>query len=275
MLRILPAAAATARESPWCWAAIFAIECACSRETVGPSVPPVLVLPVSPASTEASARSVPAASQVFAPVRDQVMGELFADDPTNARDLGLHEYDGKVAPISKEALSGRVGRLTQAAVELARIDRAALSDDEALDLAELEGQVASALFWLVDLDAPRKYPQFYEPLFSVNTFLDRNYAPIDERAKRLVAHEEAALEQVAHVRGNLTPPLSKPVAEVAARNFAGFATYLRGDVAKVMGNVGDDAQRARFAKANQALSAAAGELAASLKNEAAPGEQSH
>jgi uncharacterized protein (DUF885 family) len=56
---------------------------------------------------------------------------------------------------------------------------------------------------------------------------------------------------------------------------AGFVTYLRGDVVKVMGQVGDDAQRKRFAKANEALAKVALELASWLKKEAARGDQSH
>ena len=83
------------------------------------------------------------------------------------------------------------------------------------------------------MDAPRKSPSFYESLFALSDYIDRDYAPLDQRAERLVAHEEAALAEIAHVRENLSPPLSRPVAEVAARNFAGFATYLRGDVAKL------------------------------------------
>jgi hypothetical protein len=248
----------------------------CSGSAPAPSVPPSAVLAVPPAPRESDTRGAAArASQAFAPVRDRVLAELFTDDPTNARDLGLHEYDGRVAPVSGEALSARAARLNEADAALAAVDRAGLSDDEALDLAELQSEVASDLFWLVDVGAPRVYPQFYEPLFSVNTFLDRDYAPIDERARRLLAHEEAALGEVGHMRDNLKPPLSRPVAEVAARNFAGFATYLRGDVARVMGKLGDDAQRARFAKDNEALAAAAADFAAWLKREAARGDQSH
>jgi uncharacterized protein (DUF885 family) len=229
---------------------------------------------------DASAQAGPAAGSpstesLFIALRDRVFSELLDDDPTNARDLGLHEYDGKVAPISEEALHARGERLTRTAEELGRIAPAALTDDEKQDLEELKGEVAAALFWLVDVESPRKFPQFYEPLFTVNTYIDRAYAPLEERAKRLVAHEDAALAEVKHVGENLRPPLSKPIAEVAARNFAGYATYLRGDVANVMGKVGDDAQRKHFARANEALAKAADELAAWLKKESARGDQSH
>jgi uncharacterized protein (DUF885 family) len=254
---------------------VLAAAAACGTAPHGPSVPQSLVLPVPPAPHAAGHTPSLAASEAFASLRDRVMSELLADDPTNARDLGLHEYDGKIAPISKDALVARTARLKTAAADLAAVDRGGLTGDEALDLAELDCQVNTSLFWLEDLDAPRKYPQFYEALFSVNPFIDRDYVPIEERAKRLLSHEEAALGEVGHIRENLAAPLSSPVADVAARNFAGFATYLRGDVAKVMGKLGDEAQRARFAHANEALAAAASDLAAWLKKEAARGDQSH
>ena len=254
-----------------------AAACACSPPAAVPSVPPTLVLPVPPPARESRGSSSPKGqpSAPFGALRDRVFDELMADDPTNARDLGLHEFDGKIASVSKDGLAARRSRLERAAQDLASVEQSRLSPDDALDRAELESQVASALFWLVDVDAPRKYPQFYEPLFSVNTFLDREYAPIEERAKRLILHEEAALGEVPRMRENLSPPLSKPVAEVAARNFAGFATYLRGDVARIMGKQGDEVQRARFAKANEALAKAASDAAQWLKREAARGDQSH
>jgi len=204
-----------------------------------------------------------------------VLAELLTDSPSDARQLGLHEYDGQVAPVSKDAVAARITALRRAANELARVDRAALSDDDAIDLGELESWVSQDLFWLVDVDVTRKRPQFYDALFDVSVYLDRDYAPIEERARRLIDQEEAALAQVGHVRENLSPPLSRPVTEVAARNMAGFVTYLRGDVVKWMGKVGDDAQKARFARANEALAKAAAELASWLKTEAGRGDQSH
>lgn len=216
-----------------------------------------------------------AASEEFALVRDRVFDELLSNDPALARNLGLHEYDGKVSAFSRDAIDARIARLRAAERALSAIGSEGIGPDDALDLAELRQWVAYQLFVLVDLDAPRKLPAHYESLFDVSVYIDRNYAPIEERARRLLAHEEAALEQVAHVRENLAPPLSKPIAEVAARNLTGFATYLRGDVARLIGPRCDANTRERFAKANAALSKAASGLGEWLKTEAGRGDQSH
>ena len=241
--------------------------------TVKVDTPPaVLAVPPGPRDPAPPAASPSAA---FEQASARALEELLGDDPGAARELGLHEYDGRVAPVSHDAIAAQVDRLRKVDAELAAFDGAALAADEALDRAELRSWIETSLFWLVDMDGPRKVPSTYEALFAVAPYVDRDYAPIEERARRLVAHEEAALAEVPHARENLAPPLSKPVAEVAARNFAGFAAYLRGDVARLMGSLGDDAQRARFAKANGALASAAADLGAWLKKEAAHGDQSH
>jgi hypothetical protein len=252
----------------------LAIACAGARPAPAPPQPLAVPAPVSPPDRQPE-DALSTARAAFASLRDSVLDQLLADEPSLARDLGLHEYDGKVAPVSEEAGQARIAELRADEANLVAVDPLRLAADDALDLAELKAWIETRLFWLVDMDAPHKIPQTYEPLFSVSVYIDRDYAPLSVRAARLLAQEEAALAEVTHVRENLRPPLSKPVAEVAARNAAGFATYLRGDVAKTFGGLGDEHQRKSFASANGALAAEADKLAAWLKVEAARGDQSH
>src|SRR3974390_3198270 len=75
--------------------------------------------PPDPQPAAGGARSaVTTSSMAFASARDRVLDELLTDDPSTARDLGLHAYDGKVAPISAEATSARIARLRRAAANL-------------------------------------------------------------------------------------------------------------------------------------------------------------
>jgi len=252
---------------------IVLLGCAHARTPSGASKP-VPVTAAAPAKRSGGAK-VDGASIAFSGIRDRVLDGLLADDPALARDLGLHEYDGRVASLSRDAIALRVGRLRAASDELAAVPANALDDDESLDLAELVHWVQTRLFWLVDMDAPRKYPAFYEDLFAVSVYVDRDYAPFEVRADRLVAQEEAALAELSHARENLAVPLSKPLAEVAARNFAGFATYLRGDVTRWMSGVRQAETRRRFVDVNGTLAKSADELSAWLRKESVRGDQSH
>ena len=212
----------------------------------------------------------------FSVLRDRIFDELLADEPGDARSAGMHEYDGKIGTYSAEGIAARMERLRKARASLAAADRAALSADEGLDLALLGRQVEMALFYLADVERWRHFPQHYEELFSVNVYLDRDYAPIAERAAKLVEHEEAALAQVGNIRKNLMSPMSKPVVETAARNYAGFAEYLRRDVVRALTGVGDAKFQERFARANTALADEAEKLARHLKTVELPkGDASH
>jgi hypothetical protein len=235
-----------------------------------PAAPPPASAPPGP-GTGAS----PAAAPPFAALRDRALGELLEDAPENGRIVGLHEYDAKVPELSRDAIAARVVRARKTRSDLGALDAHALPADDALDLAELRTALDTEIFWLDDMKSAEKRPSFYEPLFAVSAYLDVDYAPLEERARRLVAHEEAALAQLPHVYENLVPPLSKPLTAVATRVYAGYATYLRGEVRTKLRGLGDAAFQARFARANESLAAEAQKLSAFFAKESPRGDDSH
>ncbi|WP_437569905.1 DUF885 domain-containing protein [Sorangium sp. So ce542] len=234
------------------------------------AAPPAAATPAAPARPEEAPR------EPFAALRDGIVRAWVADEPAFARSRGLHEQDGKVGDYSAAAIERRLARLERDRAALAAIDAAALSPDEALDRALLLQQIDLKLFNGRDLEEWRRRPQFYGELFGVNHYLDRAYAPLPERARRLLEHEKAALAQVPRVLENLASPLPKPVVEVAAKIFRGYAEYLRGDVVKLLKGVGDAAFQADLEKTNAALADAAERLAEHLaKVELPKGDASH
>ncbi|WP_437937159.1 DUF885 domain-containing protein [Sorangium sp. So ce341] len=234
------------------------------------AAPPAAATPAAPAAPEEAPR------EPFAALRDRIVRAWVADEPAFARSRGLHEQDGKVGDYSAAAIERRLARLERDRAALAAIDAAALSPDEALDRALLLQQIDLKLFNGRDLEEWRRRPQFYGELFGVNHYLDRAYAPLPERARRLLEHEKAALAQVPRVLENLASPLPKPVVEVAAKIFRGYAEYLRGDVVKLLKGVGDAAFQADLETTNAALADAAERLAEHLaKVELPKGDASH
>lgn len=235
--------------------------------TPSPPAPRALTTP-SPSGVEPAKVELPetaAAQRVFDALRERVTRRWLDDYPEYARNLGFHEYDGKVADVSAKSLAARVVAVRAERDELHRATPVSAEDKFDLELMKQGDDVE--LFDLVELDRPHSSPQFYEPLFEVNSYLDRQSAPIEERAKRLVEHEEAALAQVPRVYENLKHPLSKVIAKTAGKNFEGFAEYLRGDIQKNFGSIGDPEFRARFAKANEALAKEAKKLGQWLATE--------
>lgn len=231
--------------------------------------------PPSPAPPAPAAAPGEAATAAFVALRDRLIDAWLADDPAWARYLGLHDGDGKVADLSAAALEARVARLRAEHDALAGIAAAELAPDDALDLALMRREVELRLFKLVDLDVAHRLPQTYEELFAVNGYLDRDYAPIAERAARLLAHEKAALVQAPHAFANLTSPLSRSIAQTAVGIFHGYAEYLRGDVLTQLRGVGGDAFQRELRTTTEALAKQADALAARMKLEAKRGDDSH
>lgn len=235
-----------------------------------PNPPPPPSRPKARGASASASAKAKTPRERFAALRDRVLFEWLRDDPSKGRELGLHEFDGKVGDYSKAAIEQQIERLTKTRAELAALDLAALTADEALDVAILKNQIDLHLFRDVDRAAWRKDPRFYEELFAVNHYLDRDYAPLEERARRLVAHEKAALAQVKNVGENLTSPMSKAVVETALKVYKGYVEYLKGDVPKLLKGVGDQAFQADFAETNGALAAEAQKIVDRLTKDDLP-----
>src|SRR5262249_46385636 len=149
-------------------------------------------------------------------------------------------------------IAAREQRLEQQRAELAKIDRGKLGPDEALDHAILVQQADLLIFQIKELDLYGRSPMTYGELFVVNNYLDRDYAPIAERAERLLAHEEAALVQVPNIQKNLKSPLPKPIIETTIKVYKGYAEYLNNDVPKQLAGVGSPAFQEKLGKTNAA-----------------------
>ncbi len=255
---------------------------ACGEPAPPSSPAPLASAPLASASASASTVAIapappePTPAARFAVARDRALDDLLRDQPQIGRTAGLHAYDGVIGDMTAAGFAARAERLQATSTALAAFDRAALSPDDGLDLDLVRSAVAIARFRLVDLDEPRTKPLAYEEIFSVNAYLDRDYEPIVERAKRLLAHEKAAIAAVPNLRKNLVSPMSKPVVETAAKVYRGYAEYLRGDVVRLLRGVGDAAFQADLAITNEALAKEADRVAEWLAKEEAPkGDASH
>jgi hypothetical protein len=258
---------------------LFAGVLACGggdAEGTAPVTTPTTPPPVATApATDPAADAAAANQKKFADLRDRVTQFWLDDQPSSARALGFHEYDGKVEDVSQAGLDASRTKTQALRKELDGFDATTLSDDDALDLGLMKQTIDMTLFTLIERDAPHKSPQFYEPILNVSNYVEKSYASKEDRQKGLIAHEEAAVVQMGHFYENMKLPLSKVVATVGSKNYAGFASYLRGDTKKMFAAVGDVATQKRFLAANEALAKEADKAAAFLKKAALTGDDSH
>src|SRR5579859_6043520 len=101
------------RTSALCTCAIALLAACASREAPRrPSAP--APSPASSAVSTAAGTPVPPAEPDFVTVRDALIDWWLADAPSEARRLGLHEFDGKVADCSASGFERRSARLKRA-----------------------------------------------------------------------------------------------------------------------------------------------------------------
>jgi uncharacterized protein (DUF885 family) len=234
--------------------------CRGSKNVSAPTVEP----------TGSAATTSPPAQSAFGKNVDAILDRWLEEAPAWGRQVGLHRYDGLVARYSAAAIADRIVWLKQTRAALDAADPATLTPDDALDRALLWNKIRLELFNLEERELPRMDPRYYEELFDVSSYVNFDYAPLRERARRLVEHQERALAEVPHIEKNLAPVLSRPVCRTAIKIYKGYAEYLRGDVAKLIDGLADADIRARFAKSNDALAGHAESLAKKLETQWLP-----
>ena len=205
-----------------------------------------------------------------------VLDNLILKTPSMGRDLGMHELDGRVQDYSKAGITERIQFLEHEKAYLAAIDPRRLSADDGLDTKLVQLEIDSELFHLVDLEDWKKRPRFYEELFSIDGYLNRDYAPLDVRAHAVLEHVESALLETRHIDENLEGPMSAPVLKTAIGVYRGYAEYLQGDAKTILDGVTDKHLRDDVQTAVAALAKEASRIADHLEKDELPrGDDSH
>lgn len=206
----------------------------------------------------------------FETTADALVSRWLEDAPAWGRQVGLHAYDGRVAHVSLGALDEHARWLDESIATLESFRDEDLPRDQALDRAILINRMKLERFNLRSRELHRTDARFYEELFDVSSYVNFDYAPLEDRVRALVIHEEEALAEVPHITANLRPVLSRSGIVTAVKNYRGFAEYYRGDVASLVRRVKDAPLLARFEAANEALAKAAENLAHRLEAEWLP-----
>ena len=196
-----------------------------------------------------------------------VIGEYYERNPETAVDAGLHQYDGKMSDYGSAALDDYAAWLDEVVAAAQSYD--ALTGIEAFERDYLLNELNGQLFWLRDSDYPTKNPMFYG--FSVSVYVDREYAPIEERIVAYTDYVSQLPALIETMKANLEPPLPAPYLEISQRIYSGFADYLETTVPELFAAVEDEQLQRRFAAANGAAAQAVRQAASWLEELKATG----
>jgi len=175
------------------------------------------------------------------------VAEYYNKNPESAVSAGLHEYDGLMADNSKAAQAATADWLDQTIAAAAAYDD--LAGVEALERDYLLTALRGELFWLRDSGYASKNPLSYLPA-GVSVYVDREYAPLDERIQAYTKYIEQVPAALRTMRENLEPPLPSPFLTISHGILSGFADYLENTVPGLFAGVADEQLQRQFAAAN-------------------------
>jgi uncharacterized protein (DUF885 family) len=198
-------------------------------------------------------------------VAEEYIKGYFAARPLQGTAIGLHEYDGKIADYSRLALDAELSRLRRFDDRLNKFDPTKLSQRQSIDLRILQAAVKKDLFEMQDLSIFERNPMVYAEAADVNVYIKRNFAPLEDRVRSLVAIESQIPNILIAARTNLNEVVPKPYVELAIQIAKGSADFLKKDLVAAIGNLKDEQLRVAFQEANRKAANALNDYAAWLE----------
>jgi uncharacterized protein (DUF885 family) len=203
-------------------------------------------------------------------VAEEYIKTYLAAHPLEGTALGLHEYDGKISDYSRLALDAELNRLQRFDDRLKKFDPTKLSARQSIDLRILQAAVKKDLFEMQDMSIFERNPMAYARAADVNIYIKRNFAPLDDRVRSLVAIESQIPNILIAARTNLNEQLPKPFVELAIQIAKGSADFLKKDLIAAVSALKDEQLRVAFQEANRKAANALNDYAAWLEREKLP-----
>src|SRR5207244_6401975 len=167
-------------------------------------------------------------------VAEEYIKTYLAAHPLEGTALGRHEYDGKISDYSRLALDAELSRLRRFDDRLAKFDPAKLNARQSIDLRILQAAVKKDLFQIEDMSVFERNPMVYAGAADVNVYIKRNFAPLEDRVRSLVAIESQIPNILIAARTNLNDVLPKPYVELAIQITNGSADFLNKDLVSAL-----------------------------------------
>lgn len=208
--------------------------------------------------------------EAFLKLSEEYITKSLEWNPQSGVSLGLHEYDGKLGDFSKLNIDKRVTALKKFDQEFSAIDSTTLSKRNYYDWKIIKSNVKNELFSFQDLKPYTKNPMVYAGAIDVNIYIQRNFAPIEQQIKSIIAIEKSAPKFFENAKANLQDSLALPHIKLAIDIARGSASFLGKDLLVALKNVKNDSLMKSFNETNQKAIAAINDFAAFLEKEKLP-----
>ena len=206
----------------------------------------------------------------FQKIADEYINGYLAWRPLYAVRLGFHEYDGKLDNYSKASIETELARLKSFDQKLSKFDTSSLSTKVYYDYRILQLAIKGEIFNTVDVPSYTENPMTYVSTFDLNLYVKRNFAPIEERVRDIIAVEKQAPEYFQNAKMNLVDSLPKPYIELAMDIAKGGASFLEKDMMVALQDVKNDSLMKELKEVNAKTVALLNDYAFWLEKEKLP-----
>ena len=230
-------------------AALKAAAQATSNSTQAPATGPAAAPGAGPGNHAAQPSASDRAFQKFV---DQYFDGFFQFDPSSATSAGIHEYDGQLPAYSQADIQREIARNQRALRDLGRVTGNKLSAASLLDATVLGSLINGRLLDLASIRMWAKDPNFYNTLAATALFtlVERDFAPIDERLKSLIARESRVPDILNSARANVVNPPAV-YTKVAIEEVQAQIGFLQNVLPQAVVGAQSGALKTEFAKVNQ------------------------
>lgn len=190
--------------------------------------------------------------------------------PQSAVALGFHMYDTMVTDYSKLSIEVEVNRLVNIDSIMSALDTTALNAQDWYDYRILKSEIENELWAFRDVRYYYTNPMTYAGAVDVNTYIKRNFAPLESRVHSLIAVEKRIPEIYMDAKANLDDSLAKPLIDMAIEVAEGNASFMKGDVMVALKDLKDPVLLGAFKQSNEAAVAATEDFVKFLKTEKLP-----
>ncbi|MGI9086450.1 MAG: DUF885 domain-containing protein [Chthoniobacterales bacterium] len=203
-------------------------------------------------------------------VIDEYVKGWLAAHPLTATSLGFHEYDGRINDFTRLSIDAELSRLKRFDERLKKFAPEKLTAANSLELRIVQAAISHDLFAIEDRESFEKNPMTYAQALDLNVYIKRNFSPLEDRVRSIIAIENQAPNIIIAAKINLAPVLPKPYVELAIEISRGAAEFLKKDLVEALKGLKDQRLIAAFALSNRKASMALLDYANWLEKEKLP-----
>ena len=219
---------------------------------------------MNPEASDAGAKFRALADHYFSDV-------VFHFGPTNATQIGFHQYDTKLEDYSRAGVESEIAALRGYEQKFDSFPAAGLDESTQGDLAIMRDNIKGNLLELETIRGWEKNPDNYSSGITNSAFvlMERDFAPVDERLRSLIAREKQMPAVFTAARQNLKNP-PRIYTEIALEQLPDIISFFQSDVPDAFKGAKDPATTAEFRKTNGAVIAALENYQGWLKSDLLP-----